>query len=105
VSVVWAELPEVNRVVGEAEARLARVQLDFGPDSNAGRAADSAIVELRAAANLLRPGATDMPGSAAALDRAEQHLREFNSAPTIGSLASGLAVVLHFSQDLPRPSR
>ncbi|MGH3041813.1 MAG: hypothetical protein ACRDNG_08775, partial [Gaiellaceae bacterium] len=80
VSAVWNELPEVNRLVGEAEARLARVQLDFGPDSSAATAAEAAIAELRSAAEVLRPGISDLQGAAAAAERAEQRLRTFNQA-------------------------
>lgn len=80
VSVVWKALPELGRLVGEAEARLSRVQLDFDPDLEAGTSADAAIGELRTAVALLQVGMTDLQGAADAADRAEQHLRAFNKA-------------------------
>jgi hypothetical protein len=57
VSVVWNMADEARRLAEEAEARLAGVHLLLGPDSDAGKAADRATKELRAAADNLFLGA------------------------------------------------
>jgi hypothetical protein len=80
VSVAWKAQPEVDRLVDEANARLARVHVDFGPSSEAGTAAEWAIAELRAASSVLGPGKTDLVSAAESANRAEAHLREFNES-------------------------
>jgi hypothetical protein len=79
VSVVWNAQPGVERLVGEAEARLARVQLAFGPASATGFAANAAVKDLSRAARLLGMMSNDLEGAARAADNAESYLREFNA--------------------------
>ncbi len=78
ISVVWAAVPEIRRLVGEAEARLARVHLGFGPESEAASAAGAAVAALRSAARNLELGGTDLEAARDAADSAATHLREFN---------------------------
>lgn len=80
-SAIWAAEPEARRRADEAEARLARVHLLVGPDTDTGRAAQTAVDQLVEAVDALLPAAgTDEEKAERALRVARDRLRAFEIA-------------------------